>query len=70
MKHQIEISHAELIDLIKKALNITTPSQQIGLSAHCSNHHDTGYGKLDVTSISLSWDQGSSAWERSGPGDR
>jgi len=57
MKHKIEISHEELIELLKKALNIDVPSNSIGVSAHCSDRRDLGYGMLDVHSISLSWDK-------------
>jgi hypothetical protein len=58
MKRTVEISHAELIELLKKALNIGTPAQCIGLSAHCNDTRDLGYGMLNVQSISLSWDEG------------
>jgi len=57
MKHKIEISHAELIELLKKALKIDVPTQCIGLSAHCNDLHDTGYGMMQVRSISLDRDK-------------
>ncbi len=72
MKRSVEISASELVELIKDKLGITVPIQCVGLSASCLDLHDTGYGMLQLRSITLNWDEGkpASAWDRGGPGDR
>lgn len=65
MKRSIEISHTELVEILKKELNITTPTQSIELSVQVHTHHDK---VTDIRSINMSWDEGvsrdSNTWDR------
>ena len=65
MKRSIEISHGELIELLKKTLNVSTPSQSIELTAQVHLHDDN---VTDIRAITIAWDEGvsrdSNTWDR------